>query len=92
MTDLYIRQKILREIGEAGQFKLTHATATIPASYAAGPAREYLLRSGIGSVIERGQVVAPDFPHGDHFQFETCRVFAAGAWIATKTLVEVLGL
>jgi hypothetical protein len=92
MTDPYLRQKRLREIGEPGQLVLGRAAVTIPAGFATEPAREYLCRSGVGSVI-LGQEASPrEFAHASYFRFETCKSYAAGAWLATKLIVEILEL
>jgi hypothetical protein len=92
MSDRYIRQKKLQEIGNEGQLKLTHSTVVVPVAYENGPAKEYLLRSGIGLVVVGDQRETPEFPHSFHFQFETCRTFAHGAWFATRRIAEIVGL
>jgi hypothetical protein len=92
MNELYIRQKRLREIGDRGQLILSRATATIPSGFAAEPAREYLLRSGVGSVILGEESSPLEFAHARYFRFENCRNYAAGAWLATQLIVEILGL
>jgi hypothetical protein len=90
MTDLYSRQKKLREIGEVGQTKISQATVLIPAGPESEMAIEYLRRSGIGSIVVDAHILHPDFLHADHFQFEPCRTFAASAWIATQNVVRIL--
>ncbi len=92
MTDLYLRQKSLREIGESGQLMLSRAAATIPAGFMAEPAREYLCRSGVGSVILGGKASLHEFTHASHFQSDICKSYAAGAWLATRLIVNILGL
>ena len=91
MTDLYIRQKRLREIGDHGQLILSCANATIPTGFATEPAQEYLRRSGLGSVT-LGKATGPrEFTHASHFRFDVCQDYAAGAWLATQLIVEILG-
>lgn len=90
MTDLYSRQKKLREIGEAGQLKIARATVLIPAGPESEMATEYLRRSGIGSIAVDPHIAPLDFLHADQFQFELCRTFAASAWIATQNVVRIL--
>ena len=92
MTDLYIRQKRLREIGDRGQLILGRASATIPAGFAAEPTQEYLRRSGLGSVTIGKEPDSREFSHASYFQFEVCQDYAAGAWFATQLIVEILGL
>ena len=92
MTDLHIRQKKLREIGDQGQLILGSASATIPAGLTAEPTQEYLHRSGLGSVTLGKETDPREFAHASYFQFEVCRDYAAGAWFATQLIVEILGL
>ena len=90
MNERFVRQERLREIGAAGQARLCGATTFIPDDATAETARAYLSRSGIGTIVTRGE--HSDFPHAGLFQFETCRTFACGAWIATRRIVEILEL
>jgi hypothetical protein len=91
MTDPYVRQKRLREIGDHGQLILSHASAMIPAGFAAEPTQEYLRRSGIGSITLGKESSFREFAHASYFQFEVCQNYAAGAWLATQLIVEILG-
>jgi len=92
MTDPYIRQKRLREIGDHGQLILSRANATIPAGFTAEPTQEYLRRSGLGSVTLGEEPCPREFAHASYFQFEVCQDYAAGAWFATQLIAEILGL
>lgn len=90
VSDRYSRQTKLKEIGIAGQFKLSCATVTIPAAGEFEIAAEYLTRSGIQQVVANGEQVIPNFQHQSHFQFDTCRTFAFGAWFALREIVKTL--
>jgi len=92
MNDRYTRQERLKEIGAEGQARLGVAAVSIPECEASEYASVYLKRSGIGSVILERIDAALDFPHAGHFQFEICRSFAQGAWLATRRIVEILEL
>ncbi len=92
MDDQYVRQERLREIGPLGQSRLCQSAVSVPNDAAAATAMEYLRRSGVGSVAAETPALVSSFPHAQHFQFETCRTFAKGAWTATRHIVELLGL
>ncbi len=91
MTDLYVRQIRLREIGDDGQLILGRADAVIPPGFTVGPAQEYLRRSGVGSVTLGNESDSREFTHASYFRFDECRNYAAGAWLATRLIVEILG-
>jgi hypothetical protein len=91
-NDLLSRQMRLREVGNNGQALLHAARVTLGSDAASGVAADYLIRSGVGSV-EQGNAQAPDsFPHAGHFTFPVTEQFARGAWVATQTIVVLLGL
>ncbi len=92
MNDLYVRQERLREIGAAGQARLCQATTCVPDDATTETAIAYLSRAGIGTIVTEKTDRYPKFPHENYFQFEPCRRFANGAWIATRRVVEILEL
>jgi len=92
MSDLYARQVKLKEIGPTGQARIKDAVIRIADVAGSPTASEYLRRSGVGVVIIDEHEPATEFPHAHHFQFDTCRTFAAGAWMATQRIARVLGL
>jgi hypothetical protein len=91
-NDLLSRQMRLREVGKQGQDLLTAARVALGSDAASGFAADYLIRSGVGTV-EQGNTHAIDsFPHAAHFTFPVTEQFARGAWVATRTIVALLGL
>ena len=89
----FSRQLRLAEVGEPGQARLCAAEPAVGTSNAAAIERSYLLRAGVRRVSETGAPPAPPaFVHAEHFQHETCRDIAEGAWRALGQIRKILSL
>jgi hypothetical protein len=91
-SDLYSRQTRLREVGIKGQQRIVDANIALGTDEASRIAADYLTRSGIGCVQLVDSVEPSAFIHANHFTHPISRDFAHGSWLATKALVELLGL
>lgn len=92
IDELHSRQIRLREVRQGGQQRIAASTVTLGTDEASHVAAEYLRRSGVGRVRLEDTAVPGDFTHARHFTHEVSREFAHGCWMATTTLVEILGL
>jgi molybdopterin/thiamine biosynthesis adenylyltransferase len=90
-SDAFSRQRLLPEVGEVGQLRLSRGTVRVPAGPGAAAASDYLRRAGVGQV----QVVAeppPEFPHQRLFRYAPSGAFGFGTWQALTSLRELLGV
>lgn len=88
--DPFSRQKLLPEVGEVGQARLTRGSARVAAGPGAPAAVDYLRRAGVSEV----QVVAgpPAFPHHRYFRYLQSGAQGLGTWQALASLRELLGV
>ena len=90
MQDLYVRQRLLPEVGDAGQRRLSEGTAIVGVTESARFAAEYLRRAGVGQVQVDERAAAPACPHAERFSFESTRELGSGAWQALIELRRLL--
>jgi hypothetical protein len=92
MTDARCaRQRLLPEVGHAGQEKLARTPAEVVDEPGADVAWEYLRRAG----VQHHQVVegsAQPFPHAAHLRYTAPLTVAKGAWTALRHVRYVLSL
>ncbi len=92
IDDLHLRQVRLREVGIKGQQRIAEAHVALGADEASRVAAGYLERAGVGRVQLLDSGDTRSFVRGKQFTHEVCRTFAHGCWLATNTLVDVIGL
>ena len=88
--DRLSRQRILAEVGAAGQAKIAGARLALAAQPGVELEREYVLRAGVGDVsIEPGLAQEP-CPFAAEFEFVATRTLARAAWSALDHLRNIL--
>ena len=88
--DRFSRQRILTEVGAAGQAKIAGAQLALAAQPGVEIEREYLRRAGVGDVSIDAELVPQPFPFAAEFEFVTTRVLARAAWSALDHLRNIL--
>ncbi len=90
--DLTLRQRILPEVGEAGQARIEALHAEVRGRDGAIIEAEYLHRAGVEvvSIVPRGE--PSPFRHEAAFRFFAARRIGAGAWRALGKLRRALGV
>ena len=82
--DRHIRQRLLAQVGDAGQTLIAtagYAVSSGDGAWSSHVERDYLERAGALNFSER-LGCAPAFPHASHFQHEGALELASGAWRA----------
>ncbi|HSC87034.1 MAG TPA: hypothetical protein VLC09_07170 [Polyangiaceae bacterium] len=94
MSDRFARQRILEEVGDAGQARLEQAVLRLGQvdPIAARAARAYGLGLGFADVQHDDSLGQPSFVHAEHFRHLAPRGWAQGAHLALGRAREVLGL
>ena len=89
--DLYVRQRLLAAVGDAGQERIERARYCVQSAstFASGIEREYLRRAGARHFDGAGEPPAA-FPHAEVFRDATAREFAEGTWRALAQLKSAL--
>jgi hypothetical protein len=88
--DRFSRQRLLAEVGAAGQAKIAGAQLALAAQPGVELEREYLRRAGVGDVSITAELAPEPFPFADQFEFATTRVLARAAWSALDHLRNIL--
>src|SRR6476661_6889843 len=91
-SDRYVRQRLLAEVGEAGQRAIAEAAVRLPEGAAGNAAADFLRRAGIGEVRVDAAAPPPEFPHASHFRHAPSTELGHGAWLALDHLRSLLGL
>jgi molybdopterin/thiamine biosynthesis adenylyltransferase len=90
--DTYARQRLLPEVGEAGQARIAATPCSVRGADGALVQAEYLARAGV-EVLEIVPRAEPEpFRHETAFRFFEARRAAAGAWRALAELRRILGV
>ena len=85
----FCRQVRLADVGEPGQARLCAAEPAVGPSPGASVQKSYLSRAGVRRVAA-SNTPPPPFAHAAHFQHESCRDVAFGAWLALSQIREIL--
>ena len=90
--DLTLRQRLLPEVGEAGQARIHALHAEVRGRDGAIIEAEYLHRAGVEVLSIEPRAEPEPFRHEAAFRFFASRRVAAGAWRALGKLRRTLGL
>jgi hypothetical protein len=85
------RQRLLTEVGIAGQERLAETPALVVADAGSDVATTYLRRAGVRDV-RTVDAPAPEFPHSSHLRYAAPHAVARGSWVAVDHVRRVLGL
>jgi hypothetical protein len=91
-TDRFTRQRRLREVGEAGQARISQACFEIPSGESSGITCLYLQRAGAVRVDVVETREPEPFAHAAVFRHKAAGAMARGAWDALIRLRQTLGL
>lgn len=88
--DRHSRQRILAEVGAAGQARIAAAHVALGAYPGVELEQEYLRRAGVGSVELEPESAPAPFPFAEQFEFAAARTLAHAAWSALDHLRNIL--
>jgi hypothetical protein len=88
--DRHSRQRILAEVGAAGQAKIAGARLASAPHPGVEIELEYLRRAGVGSAVVAPELAPEPFPFADQFEFAATRTLAHAAWSALAHLRNIL--
>jgi hypothetical protein len=90
LDDRFSRQRILAEVGAAGQAKIAGARLALAPEPGVDIELEYLRRAGVGSAVVEPELAPQAFPFAAEFEFVATRTLARAAWSALDHLRNIL--